>query len=240
MNGSVETVQELADAVVNGTAEFNCVDIVLCPSDIYLGLVSRITAASDSVSVGAQNASEHTRGAYTGDVSSEMLIELGCEYAIVGHSERRQYHAESDEKVAAKTRAVIASGLAPITCVGETLEQRQSGETKAVIERQLDAVVRGVGNKHLDKILIAYEPVWAIGTGQVASALQAQEVHNWIRQFLGRTNEKAATAARILYGGSVKGDNAHGVLSQPDVDGCLVGGASLDAAEFIRICRAAG
>jgi triosephosphate isomerase (TIM) len=183
---------------------------------------------------GAQDVSERAAGAYTGDVSAAMLAEFGCSYAIVGHSERRQLHGETDAVVAAKAQAALAAGLVPIVCVGETLAERDAGTTNAVVERQIDVVIRALGNSLL-RTVVAYEPVWAIGTGRTASPEQAQAVHALLRA---RLADAGGQAVPLLYGGSVKGANAGALFAMPDVDGGLVGGASLDASEFLAIARA--
>jgi len=187
---------------------------------------------------GAQDCSAQVAGAYTGEVSAGMLAEFGCRYVIVGHSERRQYHGESDQLVADKAKAALAQGVTPIVCVGETLAQREAGETEAVVKRQLSAVIHALAHC-AGEMVVAYEPVWAIGTGKVATPEQAQAVHALLRAQL-----KAATphadAMQILYGGSMKPDNAVSLLAQPDIDGGLIGGAALKAADFVAICRAAG
>ena len=184
---------------------------------------------------GAQDCSAHDQGAYTGEVSASMLHEFGCRYVIVGHSERRAYHGESDQLVADKAKAALARGVTPIVCVGETLAQREAGETESVVKRQLSAVVHTVGHC-IGEIVVAYEPVWAIGTGKTATQEQAQEVHAVIRTLLRElAGDAGSEAVRILYGGSVKADNIDSLMAQPDIDGALVGGASLDAVAFSRI-----
>lgn len=181
----------------------------------------------------------HASGAYTGEVSAAMLIEAGCRQVLVGHSERRSYHGETDEQVAAKFAVALDAGLVPVLCIGETLAQREGGETDAVVGRQLRAVLERVGGDGLAKGVIAYEPVWAIGTGRTASPMQAQAVHENIRGILRDANATMAGSMRILYGGSVNGDNAAQLFEMPDIDGALVGGASLNAREFLRIVRTA-
>jgi len=238
MNGSLTWIRNLVEAVASGVGELESIDVVVCPTNVHVQLVASLTSITKSVFTGAQDVSEHSSGAYTGEVSAAMLKEFGCDYAIVGHSERRQYHDESDRYIAAKAKAALEEQITPIVCVGETLEQRNTGQTLEVVENQLKTVVKMI-EADLNKIAIAYEPVWAIGTGKVASPEQAQEVHGSIRGYLGRISQEAAADCRILYGGSVKGDNAPDVLGQADVDGFLVGGASLDAEEFLRICRSA-
>jgi triosephosphate isomerase len=212
-------------------------DVAVCVPFPYLAETA-VTLAGSDLRWGAQDVSAHEQGAYTGEVSAAMLHEFGCRYAIVGHSERRAYHGESDQLVADKAKAALARGVTPIVCVGETLQQREAGETEAVVKRQLSAVIHALTHC-IGEIVVAYEPVWAIGTGRTASPEQAQEVHALLRAQL-----KAATphadGMRLLYGGSVKPDNAATLFAQPDIDGGLIGGASLKAADFVAICRAAG
>ena len=239
MNGAVEMAHSLVGSIVQGSSELTGeIDVVVCPPFIYLQAVAG-DLESHAVALGAQNVSEHSSGAYTGEVSSSMLKESGCEYVIVGHSERRSYQSESDSEVGRKAKAVIEQGMKAIACVGETLAERESEATKSVVDRQLDAILGKVGEGGISGILIAYEPVWAIGTGLSASTDQIQEVHGWIRDGLREVSEDGAEGCRILYGGSVKGSNASSILELPDVDGCLVGGASLNSDEFLDICKAA-
>jgi len=209
--------------------------LAVCVPYAYLWQAQAALSGSP-IAWGAQDLSERPSGAYTGDVSAAMVAEFGCTYAIVGHSERRSLHGESDELVARKAEATLAAGLKPIVCVGETLAQRDAGETEAVVLRQLDAVIArlGVG---VTKAAVAYEPVWAIGTGRTAKPEQAQEVHKLLRQRL-RNADKAAAEVLLLYGGSVKADNARALFACPDIDGGLVGGASLKADEFLTIAHA--
>ncbi|HKE47109.1 MAG TPA: triose-phosphate isomerase [Rhodanobacteraceae bacterium] len=195
--------------------------------------------AGGRVAFGAQDLSEHAQGAFTGEVSAAMLKDIGCAFVLAGHSERRQYHAESDDLVAKKFVAAQAAGLVPILCVGETLEERDGGTTEGVIARQLEAVVARAGIGAFAAAVVAYEPVWAIGTGRTASPEQAQAVHGFIRDKLRALDGTIAGSLRILYGGSVKPSNAAELFGQPDVDGGLIGGASLVAADFLAICRAA-
>jgi triosephosphate isomerase (TIM) len=194
---------------------------------------------SRRLAFGAQDSSEHAQGAYTGEVSAAMLKDIGCTYVLAGHSERRQYHAESDDLVARKFVAGQGAGLVPILCVGETLAERDGGATEAVIARQLDAVVARAGIAALGNAVVAYEPVWAIGTGRTATPDQAQAVHRFIRDKLAALDGRIAGSLRILYGGSVKPSNAAELFGQPDVDGGLIGGASLVAEDFLAICVAA-
>ena len=235
MHGNHSANAELL-AAISSARPFGC-DVAVCVPYPYLSETAVALAGTD-IRWGAQDCSAHDQGAYTGEVSVAMLAEFGCRYAIVGHSERRQYHAESDLLVAEKAKSALAKGITPIVCVGETLAQREAGETEAVVKRQLSAVIHALGHC-AGEMVVAYEPVWAIGTGKVATPEQAQAVHALLRAQL-----KAATPhadqMKILYGGSMKPDNAVSLLSQPDIDGGLIGGAALKAADFVAICRAAG
>ena len=210
---------------------------VLPPFPFIAALIER--HAGGRIAFGAQDLSEHAQGAFTGEVAAAMLKDIGCAFVLAGHSERRQYHAESDDLVARKFVAAQAAGLVPILCVGETLEERDGGTTESVIARQLEAVVTRAGIGAFAAAVVAYEPVWAIGTGRTASPEQAQAVHRFIRDKLAALDGTIAGSLRILYGGSVKPSNAAELLGQPDVDGGLIGGASLVAADFLAICRAA-
>ncbi len=235
MHGSHSANAELL-AGIAAARPFAC-DVAVCVPFPYLSETAVAWAGTD-LRWGAQDVSAHEQGAFTGEVSAAMLVEFGCRYAIVGHSERRQYHAETDQQVADKAKAALARGLTPIVCVGETLAQREAGQTEQVVKRQLSAVIHTLGHC-AGEMVVAYEPVWAIGTGKVATPDQAQAVHALLRAQL-----KAATphadGMTILYGGSMKPDNAASLLAQPDIDGGLVGGASLKTADFIALCRAAG
>ena len=235
MHGSRASNAELLAGVM-GAGPFRC-DVAVCVPAVFIADTAVSLAASD-IRWGAQDVSAHEQGAYTGEVSAAMLRELGCRYAIVGHSERRAMHAEGDQLVADKARIALAHGVTPIVCVGETLEQREAGQTEAVVKRQLSAVIHTLGHC-AGEMVVAYEPVWAIGTGRTATPEQAQAVHAVLRAQLQAATAHAATM-RILYGGSVKADNAASLFSQPDIDGGLIGGASLKAADFTAICRAAG
>lgn len=228
---------ELAREVVRACGDLPAVDVVLCPPFTALAAVAHEVQGS-RVEVGGQNLFPKDEGAYTGEISAPMLLEAGCRWVIIGHSERRQYFGETDESVHDKVVAALAAGLRPIVCVGETLEQREGGKTLEVVGRQLDAFSRKLAEKP-GFGAIAYEPVWAIGTGKVAGPEQAQEVHAMIRGRLGELGAGVARETRILYGGSVKPENAIGLLACPDLDGALVGGASLDAASFAKIVAAA-
>jgi triosephosphate isomerase (TIM) len=234
MHGSHPANAELLAALV--AARPYLADVAVCVPFPYLSETAVALAGSD-IRWGAQDCSAHEHGAYTGEVSAAMLHEFGCRYAIVGHSERRQYHAESDQLVADKAKAALARGVTPIVCVGETLAQREAGETEAVVKRQLSAVIHALAHC-AGEMVVAYEPVWAIGTGRTATPEQAQAVHALLRAQLAAATPRAAQM-QILYGGSVKPDNAATLFAQPDIDGGLVGGASLKAADFVAICRAA-
>jgi len=205
------------------------IEVLVCPAFVHIAHLARVFAGS-GVAIGAQNLSEHRDGAFTGEVSAAMLKELGCDYVLVGHSERRRIYHESDEQIAGKLRAAAGAGLKPVLCVGETLAQRRADDTREVLRRQLDAAAPVLSGLAADAFVIAYEPVWAIGTGETATPEQAQQAHAFIRDHLG---------ARVLYGGSVKTDNATSLFQMNDVDGGLVGGASLKAEAFADICRAA-
>jgi len=235
MHGSHPANAELLAGIV--AARPFIAEVAVCVPFPYLAETVVGLAAHD-IRWGAQDCSAHDQGAYTGEVSAAMLAEFGCRYAIVGHSERRAYHAESDQLVADKAKAALARGITPIVCVGETLAQREAGETEAVVKRQLSAVIHTLAHC-ASEMVVAYEPVWAIGTGRTASPEQAQAVHALLRAQL-RAATPHAAGMKILYGGSVKPDNAATLFAQPDIDGGLIGGASLKAADFVAICRAAG
>lgn len=236
MHGSRASAAELVGAVAAALPDG--VDVAVLPPFPYLDGLVALHGAS-GLAFGAQDLSEHAQGAYTGEVAGAMLQDVGCRYVLVGHSERRQYHHESDQRVAAKFAAAQAAGLLPILCVGETRAEREAAQTEAVIARQLDAVVEHVGVAAFARAVVAYEPVWAIGTGLTASPEQAQAVHAFIRDKFVRLDATIASSLQLLYGGSVKPGNAAELFGQPDVDGGLIGGASLVAADFIAICRAA-
>jgi triosephosphate isomerase len=238
MNGSLAANQVLVEGILGGTPAADHVELLVCPPFPYLGQVSAMLDGAP-VKLGAQNVSQYESGAYTGECAGSMLRELGCQYAIVGHSERRALFGESSRDVAAKFLAAQAAGLTPILCVGETLEQREAGETEAVIDEQLDAVLETAGVDQIGRSVIAYEPVWAIGTGMTASPEQAQDVHRHIRGRIEARDGQIAAGLKILYGGSVKGDNAAGLFSKEDIDGGLIGGASLQPGDFLAIANAA-
>ena len=235
MHGDLASLSALATTIRDETAGSSA-EIVLCPPFPYLIPIGAVL--DGTIHLGAQDVSFETTGPHTGDVSGSMLADLGCRYAIVGHSERRTNHGETDEVVRRKTAALFEAGLRAIVCIGETFEQREAGETEAVLERQLTDSLRGL-TADADRFVIAYEPVWAIGTGRNARPDQVQEVHAFLRERLGSIeNAEVAARVRIQYGGSVKPDNAAALFSCPDIDGGLIGGASLDAASFAAIVAA--
>jgi triosephosphate isomerase len=238
MHGSLAANARLLEALKAGLEQAEGLGYAVCAPFPYLAQVSRALSGS-RIAWGAQNVSEHDSGAYTGEVSGEMLREFGCRFAIVGHSERRGLYGEDDSRVAAKFVAAQRAGLEPILCVGETLQERERGETETVVKRQLDAVLATAGVSALAKAVLAYEPVWAIGTGRNAAPQQAQEVHAFIRARLAERDQELAQRLTIMYGGSVKPGNAPELFAMPDVDGGLIGGASLVAKDFIAICAAA-
>ena len=235
MNGDLAANETLVQALLAGLQSAAC-DVALCVPAAYLAQAKALCASS-RIAVGAQDVSAHAAGAFTGEISAAMLREFGVRYAIVGHSERRQYHRETDAVVAEKARQTLACGITPIVCVGETLAEREVGSTEEVVKRQLAAIIHANGHC-ISEIVVAYEPVWAIGTGKTASPEQAQQVHAVLRAQL-----KAATTQpgriKILYGGSMNAANATQLLAQPDIDGGLIGGASLKAADFLTIIAAA-
>ena len=239
MNGSSQQIAELVGGITAGFADLqNQVQVGVSPPFVYLSQARELLKES-AVLLGAQDVSQYSSGAYTGEIACGMLQEFSVDAVIVGHSERRQLFGETNELVADKFAAVKESGMLPILCVGETLDQREDGATMDVVLEQLNAVVSRVGIEGLENAVVAYEPVWAIGTGKTASPEQAQEVHAGLRKFLAQQNEPIAGDIRIIYGGSVKSSNAKELFGQTDIDGGLVGGASLDAEEFIAICASA-
>lgn len=238
MNGDSASNSALLAGILAGMPESDRIKLLVCPPFPYLAATAHQVAGS-GLALGAQTVSENASGAYTGEVSVSMLADIGCEYVIVGHSERRSIYSESSEAVAAKFEAVKEAGLIPILCVGETLEQREADQTENVIAEQLNAVLQLLGVAGLAQAVVAYEPVWAIGTGMTASPEQAQDVHAFIRQTIAAQDADIAEMMLILYGGSVKGDNAAGLFSMPDIDGGLIGGASLQADDFLAIANAA-
>lgn len=228
MNGRADQLHDFLATVKQPAGA----EVALCPPAVYLQ-----QCIDSPVGIGAQDVSAEQDGARTGELSAPMLSDVGCKYVLVGHSERREYHAESNELVAAKAAAAVAEGLIPIFCVGETLAQREAGEVEAVIAQQLEPLLANIDVA--EKTVVAYEPVWAIGTGKTASSEDAQQVHAYIRTQFDAVNGRIAAALRILYGGSVKPENAGELCAMPDINGALVGGASLDAASFNEIIQAA-
>ncbi|PIE00469.1 MAG: triose-phosphate isomerase [Thiothrix nivea] len=237
LNGSGASVETLVNGILAGAADLSDVSIAVCAPYVYIPQVAQLLQGS-SVALGAQDVSEHNAGAFTGEVSAPMLEEFGCQYVIVGHSERRALFGERDEDTAAKFAAARKQGLTPILCVGETLEEREQGVTETVVGRQLDAVIALEGEAALADAVIAYEPVWAIGTGETATPQQAQDVHAFIRSKIAALDAEVADKVQILYGGSVKGSNAAELFAMADIDGGLIGGASLQAQDFLAICQA--
>lgn len=238
MNGDLASNAALISAVKAGLAADGNVDVATCVPAPYLAQVQAAVSGS-VIGLGAQDVSVHAAGAYTGEVSAAMLAEFACKYVIVGHSERRAYHGETDAQVAAKTVAALKSGLTPIVCVGETLAQREAAQTNAVVGGQLDVVLAALDAAQAEAIVVAYEPVWAIGTGKTATPEMAQDVHAMLRARLALKSVEAAAKVRILYGGSMKPDNAKELLAMADIDGGLIGGAALKAADFLAIVQAA-
>ena len=240
MNLDRAKAKELTAAVAARVAEAGATELVLCPPAPYLETVgATIAAAKSAVALGGQNMHDKASGAFTGEIAPAMLVDLGCRYVILGHSERRTLFGETDAAVNTKTKAALVAGLTPIVCVGETLEEREGNRTQAVVTTQINGSLAGLSSADIEKIVVAYEPVWAIGTGKVATPQQAQDVHALIRGLLGSLASPAVAAkVRIQYGGSVKPDNAADLAAQPDIDGALVGGASLKADDFLGIAKA--
>lgn len=236
MNGNLAANEALVQGILAGIGEPAC-DVVVCPPGIYIAQVQALLAGQDKVALGVQNVSQHQNGAYTGDVSAEMLKEFGVRYAIVGHSERRQHQAETDTNVAIKAKRALEAGITPIVCVGETQRERDEGMTDYIVRRQLAAVTHLVGHC-ISEIVVAYEPVWAIGTGKTATPEEAQHVHAIMRTQLRAASEQA-DRIRLLYGGSMNASNAAQLLAQPDIDGGLIGGAALKPQDFLAIIAAA-
>ncbi|MDX9874860.1 MAG: triose-phosphate isomerase [Spongiibacteraceae bacterium] len=234
MHGSRAVIEELIPAIIEGVGGVSA-DVAISPPFVYLEAAGRALQGS-AIALGAQNVSAEASGAFTGEIAADMLRELACRYVIVGHSERRALFGEDDALVVRKAVQVLRCGMTPVFCVGETLAQREAGATLAVVGSQIGALLGALSSAELLRCVIAYEPVWAIGTGLTATPGQAQEVHAFIR---GRCAEQGAADVRILYGGSVKADNAAELFAEPDIDGGLIGGASLNADEFTAICRAA-
>ncbi len=237
LNGTKTGSISLAGEIVEGS-DLDGVDVLICPVYLHIPGV-QTTLQGSRVKLGAQDAAVQDSGAYTGEVSASMLAEFGCEYVILGHSERRSLFADTDELVAKKFVSVQDAGLVPVLCVGESLEEREGGTTEAVVSGQLDAVIKEAGIGAFGNCVIAYEPVWAIGTGKTATPEQAQQVHAFIRNKMAELDAHVASGLRILYGGSVKPGNAEELFGQTDIDGGLIGGAALDSKDFLAICAAA-
>ena len=241
MNGDLALIDTMISGLANVELQDN-VKVVLCPSSPYLSeLVGKVKSKDliGVIHVGAQNVSEHQSGAYTGQISTKMLKELSVEFVIIGHSERRRYYHETSTQVAHKANAVLNAGLTPIICIGESESERATEQTETVLASQLQPVIDVVGIEKFSDVVIAYEPVWAIGTGKTASSEMAQETHQFIRQFLAQADENVADKVPLLYGGSVNASNCEELFAQPDIDGGLIGGASLQVEQFKDICSAA-
>lgn len=236
MNGSLQSVIDLVESIKAGNP--GKAELAVCPPAVFLMKVGGMLAET-RISLGAQNVGDQEAGAFTGEISAGMLKQCGCSYAIVGHSERRALYLESDQLVAARFSMALSAGIIPILCVGETLDEREQGVTEAVVARQIDAVLDVCGIEGIARAVIAYEPVWAIGTGKVATPEQAQAVHAFIRAKLEQLDSSAAQQVQILYGGSMNPANAAELLSQPDIDGGLIGGAALKADDFLAIAQSA-
>ena len=237
MNGTRASAESLIQGVIAGSTGMNQTDIAVCVPFVFLELGQRLLSGN-AIRLGAQNVCTEASGAYTGETSAAMLSEFGCGYVICGHSERREYYGETDAIVAKKLAIVTSAGMTPILCVGETLAQREQGLMQTVIASQIDAIIMANGIASFDQLEIAYEPVWAIGTGKTATPEQAQEVHAFIRTRIVERDAAIAKKVRILYGGSMKPSNAAELLAMPDIDGGLIGGASLVAEDFLAICHA--
>ncbi|WFR78247.1 triose-phosphate isomerase [Janthinobacterium rivuli] len=237
MNGSRTSNAVLLSEIVAGLAASGAASAVCVPAPYLAQCQAQL--AGTALGWGAQDVSAHASGAYTGEISTAMLQDFGCGYVVIGHSERRAYHGESDAQVAAKTVAALAAGITPIVCIGETLAQREAGQTNAVVAQQLGAVLAAISADDVAKLVLAYEPVWAIGTGKTATPQMAQDVHQVLRAQLVAKNAVAATGVQILYGGSMKPENAKELMAMPDIDGGLIGGAALKAADFLAIIHAA-
>jgi len=241
MNGGKALINSIVDGLTAVELQSN-VDVVICPSFPFLSELvsqSKVNKLDKAIQVGAQNVSAHESGAYTGEVSTQMLQELSVEFVIIGHSERRSYYKETSSQVAHKLSAVLKAGLTPILCIGESEAERLAEQTESVLASQLQPVIDEVGIEKFADIVIAYEPVWAIGTGKTASSEMAQETHQFIRNFLAQADESVATKVPLLYGGSVNAANCEELFAQTDIDGGLIGGASLQVEQFIKICSAA-
>ena len=241
MNGGTALVNTIVDGLTSVELQSN-VDVVICPSFPFLSELvsqSKVNKLDKAIHVGAQNVSAHESGAYTGEISTQMLQELSVKFVIIGHSERRSYYKETSSQIAHKLSALLKAGLTPILCIGESEAERIAGQTESVLASQLQPVIDEVGIDNFADIVIAYEPVWAIGTGKTASSEMAQETHQFIRNFLAQANESVATKVPLLYGGSVNASNCEELFAQTDIDGGLIGGASLQVEQFKKICSAA-
>jgi len=239
MNGDSASTVELVNGIVNGSSDVSNAEILICPPYILIPRAADALNGHDDVTLGAQDLDINASGAFTGQISASMLLDAGCKYVIVGHSERRAIYGESDQDVADKFKVAQEGGLIPILCVGETLEERESGNTESVVARQIQAVIYLVGIEKFDQAVIAYEPVWAIGTGKTATPEMAQDVHKFIRDMLSALNSDISNNLRLLYGGSMNAENAEALIGMADIDGGLIGGASLQAESFLAICKAA-
>ena len=236
MNASKASVKSLIDGILSGMEGVNS-EVLVCVPFPYMSQVESLIEGSN-LKLGAQNININSSGAFTGEVSADMIKDFGAKHVIVGHSERRSLYGETSSVVAEKTKAALGAGLSPLLCVGESLEQREAGKTETVVAEQINAVIELVGIESFDSIIIAYEPVWAIGTGMTATPEQAQAVHFFIRNLLGESSENIAQKTPILYGGSMNAGNAVELISCPDIDGGLIGGAALKAEDFLQICKA--
>jgi len=238
LNGNWSFNEEFASALSQGLKgiDLNDRQIVICPPSIFLQQLGGLII-DQAIYLGGQDLSEELSGPFTGEISGAMLKEFGCRFVIIGHSERRSRHAETNELVVKKAIKAIAAGLTPVVCIGETLEQRQGGQMESVLATQIDALLSGV-DQLMNQVVIAYEPIWAIGTGQTADAAMAEEVHSWIRERVSKFSPAVAQNLQIVYGGSVKSDNAEELIKMSNIDGLLVGGASLDVSQFLKICQA--
>ncbi len=233
MNGTLASAELLTKGIIAGLGDGHA-DIAVCVPYVHLSKVSELVE-NTALAVGSQNVADRPSGAFTGEISAAMLTEFNCKYALVGHSERRSYYGDTDESVAARFCQAQEQNIIPVLCVGETLEQREQDQTFAVINTQLDAVINLAGIAAFDAAVIAYEPVWAIGTGKTATDEQAQEVHQYIRKYIAAKDQAIADKIQVVYGGSAKTENAKGLFAMPDIDGGLIGGASLDAESFLKI-----
>jgi triosephosphate isomerase len=239
MNGDLQSAADLINGIIAGRDSVTNAEVLVCPPYILIPRAAELLQGRDDIELGAQDLDINSNGAFTGQISASMLTDAGCKYVIVGHSERRTLYGESDADVAVKFKVAQAGGLVPILCIGETLEEREDGKTETVVARQVKAVIDECGVTSLGNSVIAYEPVWAIGTGKTATPEQAQDVHAFIRSIISEYDGELAQKIRILYGGSMNPGNAESLIGMADIDGGLIGGASLKADSFLDICRAA-